>query len=358
MGFARHRHRSILAVALVAACAGLAGAPAIAQDLVIDGERIADAALLAAARKEGKLVYYGVYPESGMDLIRTAFRKDTGIEIEFVRLITQRLHPRVLTEHAARKLEADYVDLTDLTLIKDLVDKGVLNRPHKVPSFDRLAPALRDSEGRWYTTLRPCSAISINTARLPEAEAPRSWLDVFNDRWSGRIGMPSIDAGGSSFSNYMFLRDVVAPDYWNRLAALKPRIYPGILPAATDLARGETSLLIGGPEPLFEQIKAGAPVKVIFPKEGIACFPDSGGITTSARRPNAAALMLNWMTSKRGGDAIASSGAYGSHPASATPKPAGVAFPPASQVWNISLDDWLAKRDRYSNEWRQVFGVK
>ena len=293
-----------------------------------------------------------------MDLIRAAFTKDTGVAIEFVRLITQRMHPRVVTEFAARKLEADYVDLTDLTLVKDLVDKGILDRPHKVPNFDKLPAALRDANGIWYTTMRPCSAIAVNTARVAAVDMPVSWLDALDPKWAGKIGMPSIDAGGASFSNYMFQRDRVAPDYWTRLAALKPRIYPGIMPAATDLARGETSLLIGGPEPLFEQIKAGAPVKIVFPKEGIACFPDSGGITSTSARPNAAALMLNWLTSRRGGDVIASTGAYASHPDAVLPAPVGVAFPPHGQVWNIALDQWVARRDSYSREWRAAFGVK
>ena len=331
---------------------------ATAQPIIVGGETIADETLAAAGRKEGTLLLYGVYPEAGMDPIRAGFSKASGISTDYVRLITQRLHPRVVTEFSAGKLEADFVDLSDLTLIKDLVDKGILARPHKVPAFDRVAPALKDAQGRWYTFLRPCTAIVVNTARTKEAEYPASWLDVLDAKWAGRIGMPSIDAGGSSFSSYMFLRDRVAPDYWSRLAALKPRVYPSLLPATTDVARGETSLLIGGPEPLYEQIKAGAPLKVIFPKEGVACFPDVGGITSSTKRPNAAAVWLNYLVSKAGGAVIAATGAYASHPDVGPPAPNGVQYPPAAQVWDIDIDLWTAKRDRYSQEWRTAFGVK
>ena len=345
------------------ACAALLAAAAFplaasAQPISVAGETIADETLAAAARKEGTLLLYGVYPEAGMDLIRAGFTKASGIPTEYVRLITQRLHPRVVTEFSAGKLEADFVDLSDLTLIKDLVDKGVLAKPHKVPVFDRVAPALKDADGRWYTFLRPCSAIVINTARVKDGEIPATWADVLDAKWAGRIGRPSIDAGGSSFSNYMFLRDKVSSDYWSKLAALKPRVYPSLLPAATDVARGETSLMIGGPEPLYEQMKAGAPLKVIFPKEGVACFPDAGGITSSTRRPGAAAVWLNYLISKAGGEVIASTGAYASHPDVPPPAPAGVQYPPPSQVWNIDLEQWTKKRDSYSQEWRTAFGVK
>lgn len=347
----------ILGAMVFALLAGLSRA-AIAQPIMAGVETIADAPLAAAARKEGTLMLYGVYPESGMEQIRAGFTKATGIPTQFVRLITQRLHPRITTEFAAGKLEADFVDLSDLTLIKDLVEKGILAKPHKVPAFDRIPPALKDAQGRWYTFLRPCSAIVVNTARVKEADYPVSWKDVLDPKWAGKIGMPSIDAGGSSFSNYMFLRDRISTDYWNRLAALKPRVYPSLLPATTDVARGETSMLVGGPEPLYEQIKAGAPLKVIFPTEGVACFPDAGGIVSSTKRPNAAAVWLNYLMSKAGGEVIADTGAYASHPDVASPKPAGVQYPPASKVWDIGIDDWSAKRDRYSQEWRTAFGVK
>lgn len=348
----------ILRIALLALLATASLNAAQGQDLVVNGEKVADAKLIETARKEGALVLYGTYPDAGMDQIRAGFTKATGIATQYTRLTTQRMHPRVTTEFAASKLEADYVDLTDLTLIKDFVDKGILAQPHKVPAFEKIPAALKDSQGRWYTILRPCSAIVVNTARVKEPDYPVSWLDALDPKWNGKIGTPSIDAGGSSFTNYTFLRDVVAPDYWQRLTLVKPRVYPSLLPATTDVARGETSMLIGGPEPLYEQIKAGAPLKVIFPKEGVACFPAAGGIAAKTKRPNAAAVWMNYLMSKAGGDVIADTGAYASHPDAANPKPAGIAYPPQASVWNIKIEDWVAKRDRYSSEWRTTFGVK
>ena len=142
------RSRRALAVMAIALLGAIHSA--CAQDLVIDGETIADARLLAAARKDGRVVYYGIYPENGMDLIRAAFAKDTGVAIEFVRLITQRMHPRVVTEFAARKLEADYVDLTDLTLVTQRAGVGQGRDPgqHLADPPDRAdRPGDRQGEG-------------------------------------------------------------------------------------------------------------------------------------------------------------------------------------------------------------------
>ena len=348
------------AMALIAGLTlGVTGSrPATAQPLVIDGEEIAGAELMAAARKDRSFLLFGTFPDSAMEVVATAFKADTGLGIEIVRLTTQRMHLRVTAEFAAGKLDADAIDLTDLPLIQDLIDKGILDKPHKVASFDRLAAGVKEAQGRWYTMFRPSSTVSINTSRVAPSEVPRSWLDVLDPRFASRIGMPTIDAGGSAFTVYTFLRDRVAPDYWTRLAALKPRIYSSIVAAGQDLARGETGLVIGGPDTMFEQIRAGAPIEVLFLAEGLSAFPISGGITTSARRPNAAAVYLNWATSRRGGEAVARAGAYGAHPDAPPPRPSGVEFPPADKLWNIDPAYWKSVRESYSADWRKAFGQR
>ena len=106
------------------------------------------------------------------------------------------------------------------------------------------------------------------------------------------------------------------------------------------------------------QIRAGAPLKVIFPVEGIPSFSAAGGITSVAKNPNAAALLLDWMTSKRGGDVIATVGAYGANAGAARPQAEGLDYPPAEKVWNLDADQWMKTREPWMKEWRETFGVK
>src|SRR5271165_5472996 len=95
--------------ALVAALAGvlLLALPARAQ-LVIEGETITDAKTYDAAKKEGRLLLYGTYPGDAMNPIIAAFQSDTGIKVDYVRLPTQNMFQRAVSEFAAKKLEADY----------------------------------------------------------------------------------------------------------------------------------------------------------------------------------------------------------------------------------------------------------
>jgi iron(III) transport system substrate-binding protein len=348
------RNRTIWAI-VFAMAALLLSTSSRAQDLVVGGETIADAATVAAARAEGKLVLYGTYPSDAMASILAAFKADTGIAPDYLRLTSQILFPRVTSEFAAHRLAADYVDLTDPTLVGQLADQKILGAPLKVPGFAAIPEALRDPEGRWYTLIRPVGVIGVNTALVSAADMPKHWTDLLDPKWQGQIGMPSIETGGSAFIPFLFLKQKIAADFWTRLAKQSPRTYPAAAPTEQDLVRGETSLIIGSTS-LLNQIRNGGPVSIVLPPEGIPGFPISGGITSSAPHPHAAILFMDWMTSRRGAAAVGETGAYGINPQAAAPHPSGILFPPADEVWNISPAEWASVRKSDIDEWRKDFG--
>ncbi len=331
---------------------------ALSDALVINGETIANAKLVAAAKKEGNLTIYGVIPTSIYNPLLKAFKTDTGLEVEFVRLPTKGLYSRVKAEFGAGKLAADFVDLSDPVLLQEFVSIGILSRPYKVPNFDKISDKIKDPQGRWYAEIRQVQAIGVNTAIVKPADYPKSWNDLLDPKWKGKIGMGAIDAGGSHFIAQSYLRDVIDKNFWSKFAAQKPRIYSSLAPVLTNLTRGEVSIGLAAAASFLARVKKGAPIQVVFPVEGGSSFFVGGGVTSTAKNPNAARLYLNWITSVRGGTVISKRGIYGSHPDSPVPVSPGLTFPPLSKVWGYGADEWTKKRGPYSKEWRKTFGVK
>lgn len=347
--------RNKLAAILMSTAALIVPQTAMAQ-LVIDGEEIADAELFEAAKAEGEVVIYGTWPPANQQVLSEAFTKDTGIQINHVRTTSQKLYPRALAEFSAGRLEADFIDLTDLTMLVDLVDKGVLSVEHKVPNWDKIDADLMDPEGRWYTFLRLVQVIGFNTAIVDEANAPTSFSDLLDPKWKDKIGMPGIEVGGSSFAVQAFLKEKIDTDFWTKFATQSPRVYPSVAPTVTDLARGEVEVALSSASSLYAQQQEGGPVKIVFPEEGLPAFPISGGITSVAPHPNAAKLYLNYIVSKRGGEAIARTGTYGTDPDAPRPSLEGLEFPPRDGLWLVSADHWFEIRDPYVAEWKAAFG--
>src|ERR1700710_531862 len=96
--------------------AALIASPALAQE-------VRTPELIAAAKKEGKLVYYTANFAEVEQLVINAFNKRfPNIKVEMVRAPGGQLITRVKTEDAAGKLSADVVDHSDRALMSDLLD--------------------------------------------------------------------------------------------------------------------------------------------------------------------------------------------------------------------------------------------
>src|SRR5215469_8635359 len=110
--------RSILKGAAAAALA----MPALATRAFADGE-FGSAELIAAAKKEGKLVYYTAnFAEVEQEVINAFNKRFPEVRVEMVRAPGGQLITRVKTEAAANKLSADVVDHSDRALMSELVD--------------------------------------------------------------------------------------------------------------------------------------------------------------------------------------------------------------------------------------------
>src|SRR5471030_2385480 len=104
-------------VALAALAVALSGAPAFVQ------AEFGSPELIAAAKAEGKLVYYTAnFAEVEQQVIKAFNKRFPEIKVEMVRAPDGQLITRVKTEAAAGKLIADVVDHSDRALMKEIAN--------------------------------------------------------------------------------------------------------------------------------------------------------------------------------------------------------------------------------------------
>src|SRR5437773_6291990 len=129
-------------VARVVAIAGFAGlgialnaAPARAQ------QEFGSPELIAAAKAEGKLVYYTAnFAEVEQQVIKAFNKRFPEIKVEMVRAPGGQLITRVKTEAAAGKLIADVVDHSDRALMQPMADMFQYSPPAPAPAHHTAAP--------------------------------------------------------------------------------------------------------------------------------------------------------------------------------------------------------------------------
>lgn len=318
------------------------------------GEVFADEALVEAANKEGKLVHYTAQGATHVTKhVKNFNRRFPSIKVEIVRLVTGRLHERVLTENAAGKLMADTITYTDFTVMDDLYDRGMLAK-HLPPSDSKYDDAVK-RRGYWYPVIRGTMGVVYNTDLVKEPL--KSWKDILRPEWKGMVGTNYPGAGGAAYTQAYFVRKKFGVDYWKRLAALKPNIETGFSAQINRVISGELMAALMVDTVGFPKERSGAPVKLVFPAEGVPSAPYAIALVKGCRHPNAAKLFYQWVLSSEGQASITEiRGAYSARPD--VPEPRGKI--PMNQVnfFPLDRDDFKRVRADWIKEWVEIFDYR
>src|SRR5262252_6375734 len=283
-------------VARITALAGIVVAVALARAPARAEENFGSPELIAAAKAEGKLVYYTAnFAEIEQIVIKEFNKRFPEIKIEMVRAPGGQLITRVKTEAATGKLAADVVDHSDRALMSELTD---LFQDYAPPNAADYRPDAMISPKLWPRATLVWS-IAYNSALVKNP--PKTWMDLTKPEYANKqIGQVFAASGGTTWTRIMFERQVLGEDYWAKQAATGPVLFPSGAPMSDALVRGEISM---GPllyNAIFPKQRDGAPVEMVFPPEGAPVNPYASGIPKTAAHPNAAKLFLNWCMSVEG----------------------------------------------------------
>jgi iron(III) transport system substrate-binding protein len=320
--------------------------PAVAQDF-------GPPELIAAAKKEGRFVYYTAnFAEVEQEVIKAFNKRFPEIKVEMVRAPGGQLITRVKTEAAAGKLAADVVDHSDRALMSELVD---LFQDYAPPNGGDYLAESRISPKLWPRVTLVWS-IAYNSALVKKP--PKTWMDLtkpeYNDKQIGQVFAAS---GGTTWTRIMFERQVLGEDYWAKQAATKPILYPSGAPMADALVRGEISI---GPllyNAIYPKQKDGAPVEIFFAPEGAPANPYATGVPKTAANPNAAKLFLNWCLSQEGQTFMIKELGNLTSLKVAPIYPPGF-DPKVVKVWLPNFEQYVRLHSSWIDEWNKTYGYR
>jgi len=287
-----HSRRTLLAALLLAGVGGRA----VAQAGAPAGARGIDPKLIAAARKEGKVSLYGTSSVVALRSDAEAFEKAFGIPVTVTQLTSAPLTARVDQEIRAGRINADVVLTADrYALYKWIADQQIAKLPPvKYPErTDYLAHAQVVYQGVFY-----------NTASVPKAEAPRTWNDVLNPKYAGKmvLGSPRISPAYSELYYALWKDPKYGVPFFEKLAALKPRVVQTNPLVAQLVASGEAAIGFCGLPFDAINIKAAnsaAPIEYAY-LDIVTMAPTFMAINAKATNPSAARLFATWLMSPEG----------------------------------------------------------
>lgn len=343
----------IAAIGLVAAAPG-----AMAQNLpkpIVDGETIGTPALVKAACAEGRVVYYTAQSDADERAIIAPFEKEFPcVKVSIISAVTGRLYERITSEAAAGKVQGDLATITDEALTDKLI-QAKLVRPWTPPEASDF-PATAQVKGWWYAASGSLMYPFYNDQMLSAKQAPKTWKDLLDPKWKGKIATSPITIGGTAWMQYDFMLEKFGKDYIRKLVAQQPKLFTAYNPAVMSVARGET--LVGISAALNEfplRVSQGAPTKPIFPPAGLPFTNYPMMMLAGSAHPHAAELFGNWYLSKQGQASLVKvRGAYSARK-DVAPAPGN---PPLQQVkpWNPGHAFIVKNHDKVMKEVLAIFG--
>ena len=296
----------VVACALIAAGCGSAApeatAVAVADVALYDGpDRLQ--MLIDGARREGELTVYTSAQSNDLGAVVEAFESKYGIKASVWRAGSEAVLNRALQESRAGRHTVDVVE-TNGPELESLSREQILQLVKSPRHVDLIAPAIRP-HGEWVGTRLNVFVQAYNTKLVKKDELPKTWEDLLDPKWKGRLGIEQEDS------------DWLAGVFGEIGEARGEKVFRAIVASNGVSARKGhtllTQLVVSGEVPLAltvynykaEQLRSeGAPIDWFTIGNAIA-RPNGVGVARHAPHTHAAVLFYDFELSEEGQQIIA-----------------------------------------------------
>jgi iron(III) transport system substrate-binding protein len=259
------------------------------------GLAIAFAGSAIAADKQ--VVMYSANDDTVNTMVATAFTKATGIKVNVISAGSGLLYRRIAAESG--NPQADVIWGTSADLLKQ--NKAHF-QPYAAKERDAVPAAYRDPDDLWIGTNLQILTINQNTQSIPAADGPKSWADLLNPKWKGKIAYTNPANSGSSYVTATYLVSLWGDNEaaWQKLGALiaNTKVLSRSTLVFNGNGNGEFPLGISLEYAGYLWAHNGAPVKVTYPTEGTVVLPEGIAIIKGAPNLDAAKQLVDFIESK------------------------------------------------------------
>jgi iron(III) transport system substrate-binding protein len=174
----------------------------------------------------------------------------------------------------------------------------------------------KDKNGYYFGMRATLSVIAHNPKLVPDKEAPKTWKDLLDSKWSGKMVSAHPGYSGIIMTHVLAIVNLYGWDYFRDLAKNKLHLVQSANDPAGVVASGERPVGVNGAEYFYyKTLKQGNPLKLVYPKEGVPLVVSPVAIAKAAPHPNAAKLFTEFIFAKESQQLLADKeGLYTGHP--------------------------------------------
>lgn len=256
-----------------------------------------------------KLVVYSPNSEAIINTIIPMFEKETGIKVELVSAGTGELLKRLQSEK-----ENPYADVMFGGSRSQFVQLPDLFEKYTSPNDKDLMDGHQNTTGYITSYVADGSVLLVNTNLVGDIKI-EGYADLLNPALKGKIATADPSSSSSAFAQLTNMLLAMGGDYtsqkgWDYVKQLftniDGKIASGSGACHKSVANGEYVVALTYEDPSASYVKSGAPVKIVYPKEGTVFLDAAAGIVKGAKNMDNAKKFIDFIISKNAQDAFGS----------------------------------------------------
>ena len=257
------------------------------------------ARLVEEARKEGTVVWYSTVVNVESDPFIESFnQRYPEVKVQYVRANADELLDKLTSEYRAGRHLVDVI-MTGQETFPELKRADVVGR-YCSPERQAVGDGFKDRDCEWTVRYFNPKVIGYNTTKVAADQAPRSWNDLLDPRWKGRLGMPADDGQEWVAIVENMMGREQGQTYIRRMAEQQVQLHRGNTALSQLIAAGDVDVGFHINIPAITNTqKKGAPIASNAP-DPLPATLNSVMIAREVQHPFAAALLIDYQLSREG----------------------------------------------------------
>jgi iron(III) transport system substrate-binding protein len=256
-------------------------------------------ALIEAAKKEGKAVWYTSVDLPLAERVARSFEaKYPGVAVRVERTGAERVFQRIGQEYGSKIHAVDIVNSSDAAHLIVWKRQGILQPYVPEDVAKHYGAEHKDADGQFASFRVFLCPVAYNTKLVKAEEAPKSYADLLDPKWVGKIVKAHPSYSGTILTATFQMSRDIGWGYFEKLAQQKIMQVQSASDPPKKLALGERAIMADGVEyVVFQHKEKGDPVELVYPTEGTPLIIGPNAIFKAAPNPNAARLLQSYMFS-------------------------------------------------------------
>jgi iron(III) transport system substrate-binding protein len=250
---------------------------------------------LAAAKKEGKVVWYTSTPIEQGQKIAKLFEDATGIKVEMFRSGGSAILRRFLQEQQAGRTQVDVMTTSDPAATAALARKGTFVA-FKPQNFEKVVEEGRDQDGHFVAQRLNLMTIYARSDKVSAADLPKTWRDLNDAKYKGKLVMTDPSFTALQLTVVGMMSKSLGWGYYEKLRQNDIMIVQGNQQVSDNIKRGERLIAVGALDSYAaDDRKAGHPIVTLLPEDGTFVIPSPTAVIKGSPNPNAAKAFAEFM---------------------------------------------------------------